>query len=71
MHSKKKTHPSRHTTSDGYAYLTKRTLVTKAKNAGKLASKKAMEVMGYVVTVKDGWVVKQHENGDIEQLQKI
>jgi|EndMetStandDraft_4_1072995.scaffolds.fasta_scaffold02063_3 hypothetical protein len=62
---------SRHTTEDGYAYLTKRTLVAKAKSAGRLAAKNAMEIMGYVVTVKDGWVVEQHEDGHIVKLSEI
>jgi hypothetical protein len=62
---------SKYTTPDGYAYLTKRTLLSKAKSAGKIAAKNAMEIMGYVVTVKDGWVVKEHQDGTIEQLEKL
>jgi hypothetical protein len=62
---------SRHATQDGYAYLTKRTLISKAKSAGKLAAKDAMEIMGYVVTVKDGWIVEQYEDGRIVKLSEI
>lgn len=62
---------SRNTTSDGFAYLTKRLLVSKAKSAGKVAAKNAMELMGYVVTVKDGWVVKEHQDGRVEQIEKL
>jgi len=70
MATKKKT-TSRNKTSDGFAYLTKRVLVSKARSAGKIAAKNAMEIMGYVVTVKDGWVVKQHQDGRVEQLEKL
>ena len=62
---------SKYTTDDGFHYLTKRTLVSKAKSAGKAAAKNAMDIMGYVVTVKDGWVVKIHEGGRIEKLQQL
>ncbi|MCF2502457.1 hypothetical protein L0663_03650 [Dyadobacter sp. CY107] len=62
---------SAQTTSDGYAYLTKRLLVSKAQQAGKIAAKRAMEIMGYVVTVKDGWVVKLYEDGTVEKLEEL
>jgi hypothetical protein len=62
---------SNQTTNDGYAYLTKRMLLSKARSAGKVAAKTAMEIMGYVVTVKDGWVVKHHEDGHIEKIREV
>jgi hypothetical protein len=62
---------SKHTTKDGFEYLTKRTLVSKAQSAGKIAAKNAMNIMGYIVTVQDGWVVKRYEDGKIEQLQQL
>jgi hypothetical protein len=69
--SVKKHRTSNHVTSDGYSYLTKRLLVNKAKSAGAAAANDAMTVMGFVVTVKDGWVVKQYADGNTEQLQEI
>jgi len=62
---------SRYTTKDGYAYLTKRKVVTKAKAAGKRAAKKAMDTMGFVVTTHNGWVVKQFPDGAKERISKI
>ena len=62
---------SRYTTNDGYAYLTKRKVVTKAKAAGKAAAKKAMDTMGFVVTTHKGWVVNQFADGTIERISKI
>ena len=62
---------SRWGTKDGFAYLTKRLLVGKAQSAGKIAAKNAMEVMGYVVTVKDGWVVRAHSDGSVEQIEEL
>ncbi|MCF2487664.1 hypothetical protein [Dyadobacter sp. CY347] len=58
-------------TSDGYAYLTKRLLVSRAQSAGRAAAKEAMQIMGHVVTVRDGWVVKVYEDGRIEQLEEL
>lgn len=62
---------SRWMTSDGFAYLDKRTLIGKARSAGKIAARNAMDLMGYVVTVKDGWVVREYSNGSIEQIEKL
>ena len=62
---------SRHATSDGYAYLTKRLLVSRAQQAGKAAEKKAMEVMGYVVTVRHGWVIKLFPDGTFENIEEL
>lgn len=52
-------------------YLTKRLLVRLARKAGKAAAKEAMEVMGYVVCAKDGWVIKQFADGSIERIHEI
>jgi hypothetical protein len=67
----KKKKSGQHITSDGYYYLTKRLLLSKARAAGHSAASQAMTLMGYVVTVKDGWLVKQYANGVTEQMQKI
>lgn len=60
-----------HATRDGFAYLTKRKTITKAKAAGREAAKKAMDIMGYVVTTHEDWVVKQFADGTIERIAKI
>jgi hypothetical protein len=62
---------SAHTTRDGFAYLTKRTVVTKAQTAGRLAAQKAMDTMGFVVTTYKGWVVKKFADGVIVKIAKI
>jgi hypothetical protein len=62
---------SAHVTSDGFSYLTKRLLISKAKSAAQTAADDAMNLMGYVVTVKNGWVVKEFADGHTEQLQEI
>lgn len=61
----------KYTTKDGYYYLTKRIVISKAQSAGRAAAKNAMSVMGYVVTVKDGWVVKMYKDGQIERIQRL
>lgn len=61
----------KYTTADGYSYLTKRTLVSKAKAAGKKAEKAAMDTMGYVVVAQDGWIVRKNEDGSIVRIQQI
>lgn len=62
---------SKYNTTDGHAYLTKRTVVAKAKTAGKKASAAAMRTMGFVITVQKGWVVKKHADGRIERISTI
>ncbi len=62
---------SAHLTRDGYAYLTKRTIVTRAKTAGKIAARKAMLTMGFVIAVKNGWLIKKYADGQIEKISKI
>lgn len=61
----------KNTTSDGFSYLTKRTVISKAKAAGEKAAKEAMDTMGYVVTVVDGWVVRKEEDGTIKRIKKL
>ena len=61
----------KYSTKDGHAYLTKRTVIAKAKTAGKKASVKAMITMGFVVTVHKGWVVKKYADGSIERINSI
>ena len=52
-------------------YPTKRLLIRKAQSAGRAAAKEAMELMGYVVTVKDGWVVKLFPDGSNEKIKQL
>ena len=52
-------------------YLTKRILKSAAKSGIKKAAKKTMQVMGYTVIAKRGWVVKKYANGTVERVSKI
>jgi len=60
-----------YTTSDGYAYITKRIVLNTAKIAGKEAATKAMSAMGYVITVKGDWLVRQDEDGTVQKMKRI
>jgi hypothetical protein len=62
---------TKYTTNDGFAYLTKRKLVSTAQAAGKKAAKEAMETMGYVVVEQDGQIVKKWADGKIEVLEEV
>lgn len=53
------------------AYLTKRILLSSASKAIQIAAKRAMEINGYVVVAKNGWVVKKFADGHTEQLIKL
>ncbi|MBT3383913.1 MAG: hypothetical protein HN778_21085 [Prolixibacteraceae bacterium] len=53
------------------AYLTKRTLVRKSKKAIQEASEKAMETIGYIIVARDGWIVKEYQDGTIEQIEEL
>lgn len=61
---------SKYNTTDGHAYLTKRTVVAKAKTAGKKAAA-AMHTMGFVVTIEKGWVIKKYADGRTERINLI
>ena len=52
-------------------YLTKRILLSAAKSAGKKAELNAMLVMGHIVTVQDGWVIKKFRDGTIERIKAL
>ena len=52
-------------------YVTKRLLKRGSKKAFKTASKEAMEAIGYVVVVANGWVVKEFSDGRIERLEQL
>ena len=53
------------------AYITKRILLSASSKAVKLAWMKAMGRAGHVVRVKDGWVVREHQDGIIERISKL
>jgi hypothetical protein len=52
-------------------YLTKRILVSAARAGGREAAKNAMDIMGYVVVVKNGWIVRKYPDGTIEKLERL
>jgi len=52
-------------------YLTKRILISAANRGFRQAAKEAMELMGYVVIAKDGWVVKKFADGRIEKISPL
>ncbi len=58
-------------TQDGFAYLTKRIVVSNAKTLAKMAARKAMATMGFVVMAHKGWIVKKHADGLVEKIIKI
>lgn len=62
---------AKNVTSDGYAYLTKRTLARKAQAAVVKAADAAMATMGYVVAQEGDWVVKKYADGRLEKLARI
>ncbi|MFT3949197.1 MAG: hypothetical protein QM763_19695 [Agriterribacter sp.] len=57
--------------TNGFVDLTKRTIVRQARAAGRRAALRAMHVMGFVVTIEDGWVIKKFKDGQIERISKI
>ncbi len=52
-------------------YLTKRRLKSATAKAIKKASSEAYEVTDSVVTMKNGWVVRQYKNGKTTRIKKI
>ncbi|MCT4603595.1 MAG: hypothetical protein N4A59_11940 [Marinifilum sp.] len=52
-------------------YISKRLLARGSRRIFKKDANKALKENGYVIVVKDGWVVKESINGDIERIRKI
>ena len=52
-------------------YLTKRLLVSAAKRGIRKAAEETMQIMGYTVIAKDGWIVKKYADGTIEAIEQI
>ena len=53
------------------AYLTTRTIERALSKATRNLTADAMELMGYVITVEDNWVVKKYKDGTIERIEEI
>jgi len=70
MATKEKATPQKKVTERG-PYLTKRLLVSAAKRGIRIAAAETMQVMGYNVIARDGWVVKIFPDGSIEKLSPI
>jgi len=58
-------------TPENIVYLTKRLTSRRADRAFEEAFERAMNDVGYVVEARDGWVVKVHENGEIERIERL
>lgn len=52
-------------------YLTSRALNRATSKGFKEASENAMEVAGFVVVAKDGWIVRMHKDGHTQKIKKI
>ncbi len=53
------------------AYLTKRALINKSEKAIQKASEKAMKTVGYIIVARDGWIVKENQDGSVERVKKL
>ena len=67
----KKRTPAAKKAEEKEPYLTKRILISAARQGFKKAAEEAMELMGYIVIAKDGWVVKKYTDGTIEKIAPI
>ena len=68
---KKKSKKPNGVNADGEAYLTKRVLERAIKKGTKGIADKVMASREYIVTARDGWVVKVYADGRVEKLEKI
>ncbi len=53
------------------AYLTKRALVRAVNKGTRNKAKRAMELMGYVMKVEDGWIIKEDEKGNKTRIAPV
>ncbi|PQJ12449.1 hypothetical protein CJD36_001485 [Flavipsychrobacter stenotrophus] len=52
-------------------YLTKRILISAAKQGFRKAAEETMKVMGYNVIARDGWVMKIFPDGRTEKISPL
>lgn len=52
-------------------YISKRLVERGSKRIFKKDANKALHDNGYVIIAKDGWVVKELSNGEIQRIRKI
>lgn len=53
------------------AYLTRRILKSATRKAFTQAAEETMDVMGYNLVAKDGWLVKVYKDGRFEKISKL
>lgn len=53
------------------SYFTKRILIRKSTEAFQEASEKAMELLGYIVVAREGWVVKESKMELLRKWRKL
>ena len=52
-------------------YLTTRAIERALSKATRHLTEEAMDLMGYVITVEDNWVVKKYKDGKVERIEEI
>lgn len=52
-------------------YITTRLVRSKSAQAFKEGAEQAMDAVGYIVVVEDGWVVRKFKNGNTERIKPI
>lgn len=62
---------SENTTVDGFAYLTKRVVVSKACKATRNAYNEALITSGSVVKEENGWIVRKHQDGSVDRISIV
>ena len=53
------------------AYLTKRRLISAAREGVRKAAEETMQDLGYTIIARNGWIVKKLQNGTIQRISKI
>jgi phosphorylcholine metabolism protein LicD len=66
-----KTKNSRRRKANTEADLTRRNLRKFARKSFTEAARETMDVMGYTVIARDGWVIKLFPDGQFEKISKI
>lgn len=66
-----KSRPKKRITGKETVNVTKQVLARAAKPAIVKASRRAMEVAGYIVKAENGWVVRVDQDGTVSKISKI
>lgn len=51
-------------------YITKRIIINSSRSAVRSAANRAMKTAGYVIKAKNGWIIRENQDGTTEKIRR-